>query len=71
MWLSSSELRRLRVDNIRYPSIQIPSLMFAKKVLLPVILFQLLVSVELAVTDHVSHLILVRVGVFPASLAKQ
>ena len=71
MWLSSSELARLRADNIRYPSVQIPSVMFAKKVLLPVVLFQLLVSVELAVTVHISHLISVRVWVFPASLAKR
>lgn len=44
--------------------------MFAKEFLLPVVLIQLLVSVELAVTVHVSHLIIVRVRVFPASLAK-
>lgn len=70
MWLSSSEPPRLRADRVRCPSVQIPSLMFAKKILLPVVLFQLLVSVELSVMVHASHLVLVRVGVFPASLGK-
>lgn len=44
--------------------------MFAKKILLPVVLFQLHVSVELAVMVHTSQLVLVRVGVFPASLGE-
>lgn len=45
--------------------------MFAKKFLLPMVLLQLLVSVELSVTVHISHLIMVRVGLFPASLAER
>lgn len=42
MWLSSSKLPRLSADSIRYPAVQIPSLMFAMKILLPVVLFMVM-----------------------------
>lgn len=56
MCLLSSELSKVTVDPIMYPSVQVPS-MFAKKVFLPVGLLQPLVSVV-----HTSHVVWVRAG---------
>jgi len=69
VWLSSSELPRLRADNIRHPSAQIPSLTcqegFACCGSLPA------ACQRGAVTLRVSRLVSVRVRVFPASLAER